>query len=88
MSPVELNELAAVLADELPDGCGLPLWRLELRLTNLLHGDMWDVKQKCAVLFTQSRVCLQLEDSQEALVRILEESRLGCAGRAWRARDP
>ena len=75
-----------MLADELPDGFGLPLWRLELRFPNLLHGDVWDVKQKCAVLFTQSRVILQFEDPQGALVRAIENIRLGFAGRAWRAR--
>ena len=63
MEPVELNELPAVLADELPDGFGPPLWRLELRWPNLLHGDERKVKQKCIVLLTQVRVILQLEDA-------------------------
>ena len=74
---VELNELAAVFADELPGGFGRPLWRLELRFPNLLHGDGWEVKQKCFVLFTQGRVMLQVEDPQGAPVRIPEEFRLG-----------
>ena len=72
MALVELNDLAAVIVDELPEGPDYPLWRFELR-ANLHDGDGGEALQKYAVLIARSRVPPQLQNLQGARVRISED---------------
>lgn len=57
MAPVELNDLAAVLVGELPDGKGPPICRSGLLGPNLIYGDGGQVLQKFGIVKFASQGC-------------------------------
>ena len=71
----KLNDLAAVLGDELPQGSGSPLYRCQLLCPNLLQCDVGDALQQYVVLIAQLLIAPQLQDSQRALVSLCEENK-------------